>query len=103
MKLNLTRKTRHSDDSLTSLHHIQTEMEKSQREILTLLNEIQLSRTLEEEMDSNQGEILVIKDKLQGSKTALLDFQTPSKESLRNNERNLNRLRLRWKDIQMRR
>ena len=44
MKKNLTRKTRHDDNSLTPLHHIQREMEKNKREIHTLANEIQRSR-----------------------------------------------------------
>ena len=80
MKRNLTRKTRRDDDSLTTLYHVQTEMEKNQREILTIQNELQRSKSLKEEMESNQGEILDLKNKLQGTTTVLLDFQNPSKE-----------------------
>ena len=69
-----------AEDSLTALHHVQTEMDKKQREILTLQNEFQRSKTLKEEMDSKQGDFLALQDKLQGTKTELLDFQNPSKE-----------------------
>jgi hypothetical protein len=53
---------------------------EEQREILTIQNELQRSKSLKEEMESNQGEILDLKDKLQGTTTVLLDFQNPSKE-----------------------
>ncbi len=54
MKGNLTRETRRSDNSLTTLHH------------------------LKEEMESKHGEILALQDKLQGAKTALLNFMQVS-------------------------
>ena len=59
---NLTRKTGRADDSLTALHHAQAEMEKNQREILTLQKEFQRSNALKGEMDSKQGEILALQD-----------------------------------------
>jgi hypothetical protein len=74
MKRNLTRETRHSDDSFTTLHHLKEEMESNQGKILVLQNESEWSNALEGDMESKYWEILTLKDKLQGSKTTLLNF-----------------------------
>ena len=52
MKRNLTRETRHPDDSLTTLHHLKEEMESKQGEIFAIKNEIQWSNAEKEEMES---------------------------------------------------
>ena len=74
MKRNLTRETRHDEDSLTTLHHLKEEMESKQGEILVLQNESQWSNVLKVETESKHGELLPLKDKLQGAKTVLLNF-----------------------------
>jgi hypothetical protein len=52
MKRNLTRETRHSDDSFTTLHHLKEEMESNQGKILVLQNESEWSNALEGDMES---------------------------------------------------
>ncbi len=88
MKRNLTRETRHSDDSFTTLPHLKEELESNQGEIVEVKNEIQRSNSVKEEMESKQGEILALKDKLQESKTIVghyWTFKIVVEKSLRNN------------------
>ena len=101
MKRNLTRETRRADDSLKVLQYVKSEMQKKQREILALQNELQ--KALKKEMDSKSGEILALQDKLQGSKTVLLDYQNRSRAKFEEQQINWNLTRLRWKSIKMRR
>jgi hypothetical protein len=75
MQRNLKRETRHTDDSLTALHHLKETKERKQGEILVIQNEIQWSNVLKGEMESKYGDILASEDKLQGAKMVLLNFQ----------------------------
>ena len=55
MERNLTRETRHADDSLTALCHLKEEMKSKHGDIVALKNE--------------QGEILALKNEIQWSNT----------------------------------
>jgi hypothetical protein len=71
---NLTRETRHADDSFTALYHSKETRESKPKEILVIQNEIQWSPALTGEMQSRHGEMLALQSKLQGAKTALFNF-----------------------------